>query len=168
MRIDKSNTPYKLASDVAGIIKTLRITPHGVTKISLFGAHMGRTPNIPLSNIAKTSSPNNLNWDNAEHACLDQKYLTLPPLPAEIMHDLQRWSEDEASANRRSQMPADIQCTSKPPTQKTPGAQSKKSIEIIRDKLNSRYKGIQEKIDKNTKKQLDQVARKTIRVATKV
>ena len=31
-RIDKTNTPYKLASDVAEIIKTLRITPHSVTK----------------------------------------------------------------------------------------------------------------------------------------
>ena len=55
MRIGKSNTPYKLASDVAEIVKTLRITPHGVTKFSLFGAHMGRKPNIP------PSSPINLN-----------------------------------------------------------------------------------------------------------
>ena len=28
MKIDQSNSPYKLASDVAEIIKTLRITPH--------------------------------------------------------------------------------------------------------------------------------------------
>ena len=32
MRIDQRNTPYKLASDVAEIIKTLRITAHGVKK----------------------------------------------------------------------------------------------------------------------------------------
>ena len=34
MRIDPAKTPYKLASDVAKIVKTLRITPHGVTKIT--------------------------------------------------------------------------------------------------------------------------------------
>ena len=70
MRIDQSNKPYKLASDVAEIIKTLGITPHGVTKISPFEAYMGRKPNTPLSNIATNSSPNNLNWKNAKHACL--------------------------------------------------------------------------------------------------
>ena len=71
MKIDQSNTPYKLASDVAEIIKLLRITPHGVTKFSPFEAHMGRKPNTPLSNIATNSSPNNLNWESAKHACLD-------------------------------------------------------------------------------------------------
>ena len=49
MRIDKTNTPYKLASDLAEIIKTLRITPNSVTKTSPFEAHMGRKPNTPLS-----------------------------------------------------------------------------------------------------------------------
>ena len=87
MRDDKTNTPYKLASDVTEIIKTLRITPHSVTKISPFEAHMGRTPNTPLSNVATSSSSNNLNCENAKHACLDGKSLTKPPLPAEVMHD---------------------------------------------------------------------------------
>ena len=104
MRIDPANTPYKLASDVAEIIKNLRITPHGVTKISPFEAHMGRKPNTPFSNLAKTSSPTNLNWENAKHACLDQKNLTKSPLPAEIMYDLQHWSEDEVSINQRQQL----------------------------------------------------------------
>ena len=75
---------------------------------------------------------------------------------------------DEVSVNRRSQLPTDIQGTSKLPTQQTPGAQSRKSMEIIKDKLNSRYKRIQKTIDENTTKRLDQVSRKTIRVATKV
>ena len=52
MKIDQSNTPYKLALDVAEIINTLRITLHGVTKISPFEAHMGRKPNTPLSSLA--------------------------------------------------------------------------------------------------------------------
>ena len=55
MRIDKSNTPYKLASDVAEIIKSLRITTHGVTKTSPFEAHMGRKLNTPLFKPATTS-----------------------------------------------------------------------------------------------------------------
>ena len=68
VRIDKTNTPYRLASDVAEIIKTLRLTSHGFTKISPFEAHLGRKPNTPLSNIATNSTPNNLNWENAKHA----------------------------------------------------------------------------------------------------
>ena len=67
MRNDKTNTPYKLASDADEIFKTLRITPHSITKISPFEAHMGRTPNTHLSNVATNSSPNNLNWENANH-----------------------------------------------------------------------------------------------------
>ena len=96
MRIDKTNTPYKLASDVAEIIKTL----HSVTKISSFEAHKISTP---LSNVATSSSPNNLNWENAKHACLDRKNLTKPPLPADAMHNKQRWSEDEVNINKRDQ-----------------------------------------------------------------
>ena len=91
MKKEQSNTPYKLASDVAKMIKTLRITPHGVTKISPFEARMGRKPNTPLSNIATNSSPNNLNWESAKHACSDRKNFSKPPLPAEFMHDLQRY-----------------------------------------------------------------------------
>ena len=71
--IDPANTPYKLASDVAEIIKTLRIAPQDVTKISPFEAYMGRKSNIPLSNMATASSPTNLYWENAKHACLDRK-----------------------------------------------------------------------------------------------
>ena len=103
--IDKTNTPYRLASDVAEIIKTLRTTPHGVRitlhKISPFEAHMDRKPNTPLSNVATSSSPSNLSWENAKHACLDRKNLTKPPLPAENMYDLQRWSEDEVSNRKK-------------------------------------------------------------------
>ena len=90
MKNASNNTPFKLASDVAETIKTLSITPHGVTKITAFEAHMGRKANTPLSNIATNSSPNNLNRENAKHACLDRKNLVYPPIPAEIMHDLQK------------------------------------------------------------------------------
>ena len=170
MRIDNMNTPYKLASDVAEIIKTLRITPHSVTKISPFEAHIGLTPNTPLSNLATNSSPNNLSWENAKHACLDRKNLTKPPLPAEVMHDLQRWSEDEVSINKRDQklqMPRDLTTSDVTTQQKDTGAKSK-AIENVKDKLNIRYKGLQTTVDKNTEKRIDQVARKTIRIATKV
>ena len=104
MRIDPATIPYKLASEVAGKIKTLRITPHGVTKFSPFESRIGRKPNTPLSHLATTSSPTDLNWENAKHACLDRKNLSKPPLPAENMHDLQHWSEDEVSINQRQQL----------------------------------------------------------------
>ena len=170
MRIDKTNTPYRLASDVAEIIKTLRITPYGVKQISLFEAHLGRKPNTPLSNIATNSTPNNLNWENAKHACLDRKNLEKPPLPAEIMHDLQRWSEDEVTVKKKgnlnTQLPKNLELP-KSPTQQTTGARHK-VIELAKDKLNVRYKGIQTTIDPHTKKKIEQVVRKTIRIATKV
>ena len=51
--------------------------------------------------------------------------------------------------------------------QKDTGAKSK-AMELVKDKLNIRYKGLQTTVDKNTKKRIDQVARKTIRIATKV
>ena len=172
MRIDKTNTPYKLASNVAESIKTLRITPHSVTTISPLEAHMGRKPNTPLSNVATSSSPDNLNWESAKHASLDRKNLTKPPLPADVRHDLQRWSEDEVNINQRDpklQMPRNL-TNSDLPTQKDTGAKSK-AIEIVKDKLNVRYKGIQATVDKNTKKRIDQVARNlgaNIRKTTKI
>ena len=131
---------------------------------------MGRTPNTPLSNVATSSSPNNLNWENAKHACLDRKNLTKPPLPAEVMHDLQRWSEDEVNINKKDQklqMPRDLTNSDLTTQQKDTGAKSK-AIKIVKDKLNLRYKGLQTTVDKNTKKRIDQVARKTLRRATKV
>ena len=169
MRIYKTNTPYRLASDVAEIMKTLRITSHGVTQISPFEAHMGRKPNTPLSNIATNSTPNNLNWENAKHACLDRKNLTKPPLPAEIMLDLQRWSEDDVTIKEKGKtsahLPKKLQMP-KSPTQQIIGARHK-VIDLAKDKLNVRYKGLQRTIDPHTKKRIEQVARKSIRIATK-
>ena len=88
MRTDPANTPYKLASDVPEITKTLRITPHGITKISPFEAHMGRKPITPLYNLTTTSSPTNLSWEKAKHANLYRKNLTKVPLRAKIMHEV--------------------------------------------------------------------------------
>ena len=98
---------------------------------------MGRTPNTPLSNLANNSSPNNLNWENAKHACLDRKNLTKSPVPAEVMYDLQRWSEDEVSINKRDQkpqMPRDLTHSDVTTQQKDTGAKSK-AIEIVKDKV---------------------------------
>ena len=129
IRIDPANTSYKLVLDVAEIIKTLRITPHGVTKISLFEALMGRKLNIFHSNLATTSSATNLNWENAKHACLDQKNLTKSPLPAEIMYDLQHWSEDEVSIYQRQQLHPQSNGADKTSKQ-TPGTKRKRNIAI--------------------------------------
>ena len=145
----------------------MRITPHGVTRISPFEAHMGRKPNTPLSNLANTSSPTNLNWENAKHACLDRKNFTKPPLPPEIMHELQHWPEDEVSINKRQQLHPQLIGAGKTSKQ-TPGAKRKRNIAINVDKINNRYKGIQTPTDKNVSKRLEQMARKTIRVANKV
>ena len=64
-------------------------------------------------------------------------------------------------------MPRDLTNSDLTTQQKDTGAKFK-AIEIINDKLNVRYKGLQTTVDKNTKKRVDQVARKTIRIATKV
>ena len=53
------------------------------------------------------------------------------------------------------------------PTQQKLGA-GPKVIELAKDKLNVRYKGIQRIIEAPTKERIKQVARKTVRIATKV
>ena len=83
------------------------------------------------------------------------------------MHDLQQWSEDEVSINKQQQLQPQSTEVDKAPKQ-TPGARRKRNIEINIDKLNNRYTGIQTSTDKNISKRLEQVARKSIRVATKV
>ena len=101
MKIDKRNKLYKLASDVAELIKTLRITPNATTKITPFEAHFGRKPNTPLSNIATSPKSSNLSWENIKLACLDQKLLTKPALTAEAMWNRDINSEDEMDINYR-------------------------------------------------------------------
>ena len=81
---------------------------------------------------------------------------------------MQQLPEDEASINQRQQLhwkPTAADKTSK----LTTGAKHKRNVEINIDKLiNNMYIGIQTSIDKNINKRLEQVARKTIRVATKL
>ena len=97
MKIDKNNTPYKLASDVAELIKTLRITPHATTKITPFEAHYGRKPNTPLTNICTTPKISNLSWENTKLSCLDEKMLTKSALTPEAIWNRDLNSEDELS-----------------------------------------------------------------------
>ena len=123
--------------------------------------------------MATNNSPNKLNWESAKLACLDRNNLTKPPLPAEIMHDLQCWSEDEVQIQKKGSPP---KATLKPrprtltntqsPTQAETGAHLK-PIEQAKNKLYIKYKGVQRTIDKNIEKRIEQVARKTIRLATK-
>ena len=90
------------------------------------------------------------------------------------MHDLKRWSEDEVQIQNKGS-PHKVTLKSLPrtltnthsPTQPETGAQSS-SIELAKNKLNIGYKGVQETIDKSFEKRIKQVARKTIRLATKV
>ena len=60
MKIDPNNTPYQLASNVAELIKTLKITPHASFKLLLFEMHMGRKL---TSNLAITIIKNNQGWE---------------------------------------------------------------------------------------------------------
>ena len=76
MKIDKSNRPYKLASDVAELIKTLRITPNTSTKVTPFESHYGRKANTPLSNLSTSPKLSNLSWENTKLSCLDEKVLS--------------------------------------------------------------------------------------------
>ena len=101
INLDKRNKPYKLAPDVAELIKTLRITPNATTKITPFEARFGRKPNTPLSNIATSPKLSNLSWENIKLACLDQKLLTKPALTAEAMWKRDANSEDELDINYR-------------------------------------------------------------------
>ena len=101
MKIDIRNKPYKLVSDVAELIKTLRITPNATTKITPFDAHFGRKPNTPLSNMATAPKSSNLSWENIKLACLDQKLLTKPALTAEAMWNRDVNREDELDINYR-------------------------------------------------------------------
>ena len=90
------------------------------------------------------------------------------------MHDLQRWSEDEIQIIKKGSPPKTTQ-QSLPwtlqnmhsPTQLETGAHFE-TIELAKNKLNVRYKRVQRTIDKNMEKPIEQIARKTIRLATKV
>ena len=152
------------------------MAPLSITKLSPFEAHKTRKTNTPLSNLATKSSLDNLSWESAKHTCLDQKNLIKPPLPAEILHGLQLWSEDEVSIKSRESkineksptLPKNLQEAANLPTEQAPGAKSKETIQIFKNKLNERYKGVQATIDKHTEKRIDPVARKTIQMGTKV
>ena len=41
-------------------------------------------------------------------------------------------------------------------------------MKLFKDKLNLRYKGVQKTVEKKPKKRMEQVARKTIRIASEV
>ena len=114
MRIDDCNNPYKLASDVVELNKTLRITLNATTKLTPLEAQFGRKPNTPLSNIATMPKSSNLSWENIKIACLDQRLLTKPALSAEAMWDRERNSQEELDVtNKQQQLP---EPTFNPPT----------------------------------------------------
>ena len=102
MKIDKNNTPYKLASDVAELIKSLRITPHATTKITPLEAHYGRKSIKTLSNICTTPKISNLSWEYTKISCLDEKILTKPALTPEAIWNRDINSQDELSVVYKS------------------------------------------------------------------
>ena len=130
---------------------------------------MGRKANTPLSNITTNNSPYNLFWENAKHACLDRKNLTHPPIPAEILHDLQRWLEDELSIKRRIPEPIAAENTGTVDNQPhtNTGVKTRRTLALEKEKLNLRYKGFTIKLTRK-KEKVEQVARKTVTLATNV
>ena len=62
MKIDLEKKTYKHASDVAELIKTLRVTPHATRKVTPFEEHYGREPNTTLNIICTTPKYSNLSW----------------------------------------------------------------------------------------------------------
>ena len=76
MKIGKSIKPYKLASDVAKLIKTLRITPNATTKITTFEAQYGKKAITTLSNLSTSPKSSNLSRKNTKLSCLDKKILS--------------------------------------------------------------------------------------------
>ena len=85
MKIDKTNKPFKLASNVAELNKTLRITPNSTTKVTPVEAHFSRKPNRPLTNISTSPKLSNLSSENTKLSNLDEKVLTKPSLTPEAM-----------------------------------------------------------------------------------
>ena len=139
MKINKNNTPYKLASDVAELIKTLRITPHATTKNTPFEAHYGRKPNTPLTNICTTPKISNLSWENTKLLCLDEKILTKSALTPEAIWNRDINSEDELSVVYTSNYFPEPSCEpAGPSTQavrsKTPGPAKTSQIQTVKKK----------------------------------
>ena len=60
-------------------------------------------------------------------------------MPAEIMHDLQQWSENKVSVNQRQQLQRKTTGADKTATLTT-GAKLKRNVETNIDKLNTRHK----------------------------
>ena len=85
-------------------------------------------------------------------------------IPAEKMHDLQKWSEDELCIKRR--IPETIVAENtgivdnQPHT--TTGLKTRKVAALEKERLNLRYKGIQQKTDHIIKKKMEQVARQKL------
>ena len=139
MKINKNNTPYKLASDVAELIKTLRITPHATTKITPFEAHYGRKPNTPLTNICTTPKISTLSWENTKLLCLDEKILTKSALTPEAIWNRDINSEDKLSVVYTSNYFPEPSCEpAGPSTQavrsKTPGPAKTSQIQTVKKK----------------------------------
>ena len=69
------------------------------------------------------------------------------------MHDLQKWSEDEVTIQRRTPEPAIIQHTPAKDSPRPPntGAKTRRALALEKEKLNVRYKDIQQLVEPNSK-----------------
>ena len=92
-----------LATIVAKIIESIRLTPNTITKIKPFEAHFGRPPNTKLSNIITKLSRKNLSCKQLNKFSSDQATLRHPELPREIMWDWDNDTEPELNIQYKAQ-----------------------------------------------------------------
>ena len=104
------------------------------------------------------------------HACLDRKNLLHPSTPAELKHELQKWSGDEITIKHRIHEPTIFKQSStlNNSQRSSAGVKARRALALEKDILNLRSEWIQQKINPNIRKKIEQVARKTVRLATKV
>ena len=105
-----------------------------------------------------------------QNACLDRENLIHPPIPAEIIHDLQKWSVDEVIINYKILEPiiAKNPGTADNRHQTSTGVKTRRALALEKEKLNIKYKRMHQQIDIKIKKKIEQEEKKTVRPATKV
>ena len=151
MRTDKNKTAIKLDLDVAEIIKTSPITPHGIILITPFEAIISRKTNYPLSNIKINSSSNNLFLGKPQTRLFrSEKFYT----PSNFSARPPKKTINKIMIKRRVPEPAIIQHTpakdSIQPSNKD--VKIRRLLALEKEKLNVRYKGIQQQVQPNIKK----------------
>ena len=92
-----------------------------------------------------------------------------PPTLAEIVHDIQIWSEDEVTIKEESRSLQSSK-THQPQKNLCPKTQMRKlsDFSLLKKKISIRKKGVQNQVDPIITKKIELKAKKTIKMETKV